>query len=348
MNQALLALRRALLPGLLAGVACSASGQTPVVDFAAGPPSGRYAFASSTPKSLPELLRGQGEPVRIEGHWFLPPAGADAGARLGAVVLVHGSGGLYDALLDHWPRRLNAAGWAVLALDSFGPRGVSSTAEDQTQVPFAADTADAFAALRLLATHPRVDPRRIVVMGFSRGGITAWRSALERVIASQKLPADLRFAAHLPVYSGGCVGVFRVAPRAGIFSKAPMLWLHGEADDYTPIGPCRDYAQQVGQSGTPVRFVTVPGASHKFDLDDTRRHFIRGAQRTLESCPLETDIDTLSVQDRQTGQRLSGEALAATQRACGALGAHVQGDRAARDQAIDAVLSFLNQSVPPR
>ena len=53
---------------------------------------------------------------------------------------------------------------ALFSIDSFGPRGVKSTAEDQSLVPFAADVADAFAALRLMATHPRVDPQRIAIM----------------------------------------------------------------------------------------------------------------------------------------------------------------------------------------
>ena len=151
-------------------VAFIAHAQAPelVTSFANGAPSGRYAFASWTPKTLVELMQGgqSGEAVNIVGHLFLPP-GND---KVPAVVLVHGSGGIYRAVLDYWPKQFNAAGIAVFTIDMFGPRGVQSTAEDQSQVPFAADMADAFAALRLLATHPRIDPRRIAIMGFSRGG----------------------------------------------------------------------------------------------------------------------------------------------------------------------------------
>ncbi len=328
--------------GLLQAVPVGA--QTPLADMSAAPPNGVYSWPSTTPRNLPELLRGQGEPAQIVGHLFLPPGDAKAGA----VILIHGSGGIYDAMLDYWPKKLNAAGLAVLSMDTFGPRGVKSTAEDQASVPFSADTADAFAALRMLATHPRIDARRIAVMGFSRGGITVWRSAVNRIIASQKLPDGLRFAAHVAMYSGGCAGLLRIRPNPGVFSPAPLLWVHGEADDYTPIGACRDYADRIAAAGTPSRLVAIPGAHHKFDQDDTRRVFLRGAQRTAEDCPLETDVETLQVMDHRTGQRITGDALAEVQKSCAQTGAHVQGDRAARDQAASAVLAFLAQALASR
>ncbi len=216
--------------------------------FANGAPNGRYAFASWTPKVLAELMQGNktGETVNIVGHLFLPP-GSD---KVPAVVLLHGSGGIYSAELDYWPKQFNAAGIAVFTLDMFGPRGVQSTAEDQSQVPFTADVADAFAALRVLATHPRIDGQRIALMGFSRGGIATLRASVERIIASQKLPDGLRYAAAILTYSGGCAGVFRLVVKPGVFSKAPMLFIHGDADDYTPIGPCQDYATR---SARPAR-----------------------------------------------------------------------------------------------
>ena len=230
-----------------------------VTDFKQGPGNGVYSFASTTPKALPELVRPSmvTDTVNIVGHLFMPPGNG----KVPAVLLMHGSGGIYDAMLDYWPKLLNAQGIAVFSLDRFGPRGVKSTAEDQSQVPFAADVADAFAALRLLASHPGIDAKRIAIMGFSRGGIASWRTAVERIAAAQQ-PDGLRFAAHIQAYSGGCVGVFRLIAKPGVFSKAPELWLHGDADDYTPIGPCRDYSQSIADAGTPVVFVDFPGAYH--------------------------------------------------------------------------------------
>jgi dienelactone hydrolase len=327
------------------GMVATVWAQERVADFSAGQGSGRYAFASWTPKTLGDLLKGnaQHDTVNIVGHLFVPPGTEKE--KVPAVVLMHGSGGVYSAMLDFWPKQFNAAGYAVLAVDSFGPRGVKSTADDQSQVPFAADVADAFAALRLAASHPRIDAGRIAIMGFSRGGITTWRAAVERVIAAQGLPDGLRFAAHVPVYSGGCVGAFRLIVKPGVFSKAPMLWIHGDADDYAPIAPCQDYADRIGKAGTPVEFVVIPGARHKFDSDDPGRHDLKSAQRTLEGCPVEIDIDTLAAYDRFTGQRLSGDAYqAALKTSCSAIGASVQGDRSAREKAAQSTLAFLRKS----
>lgn len=328
-------------------ISAAAQAQTAVTDFSAGQPNGQYKFASWTPKTLPELIKGnaQNERTDVVGHLFLPKSNDKE--KMPAVVLMHGSGGIYRAMTDYWPKQFNAAGIAVFAMDSFGPRGVKSTAEDQSQIPFAADVADVFAALKLLATHPRIDPKRIVIMGFSRGGITTWRAAAERVIASQNLPGGLRFAAHVPVYSGGCTGAFRLIVKPGTFSKAPMLWVHGDADDYTPLGPCQDYADKIGKAGTPVEFVVIKGARHKFDADDLKRTQIAGAQTTQANCPIEIDIDTLAAFDRTNGQRLQGEDFQAMLKKCGSRGASVEGNSAARETAAKAAVAFLRKALAP-
>jgi dienelactone hydrolase len=314
--------------------------QALVSDFKAGPANGAYAFASSTPQALPELVRpgATAEAVNIVGHLFMP----QGNGKVPAVLLMHGSGGIDDTMLDYWPKLLNAQGIAVFSLDRFGPRGVKSTTTDQSQVPFAADVADAFAALRLLASHPRIDANRIAIMGFSRGGIASWRTAVERIAAAQQ-PDGLRFAAHIQAYSGGCVGAFRLIAKPGVFSKAPELWLHGDADDYTPIGPCRDYSKSIADAGTPAVFVTLPGAYHAFDRNDQRHITVRGAQRTIAECPIEVDIDTLSAYNMNTHQRLTGEAYLQTLKNCSALGATVQGNSAARDKAGEATVAFLRK-----
>lgn len=328
----------------LALLAASGALAQPAVvgSLADAPGNGAYAFASWTPRTLGELMRGDGgaSAVNVVGHLFLP----QGSAKVPAVVLVHGSGGVYPAELDYWPRQFNAAGIAVFVLDMFGPRGVRSTAEDQSQVPFAADVADSFAALKLLATHPRIDAGRIAAMGVSRGGTAVLRSAVEPIIAAQKLPGGLQYAAIVPMYSGGCSGVFRLVVRPGVFSKAPMLFVHGSADDYAPMAPCQDYAGKIRAAGTPVEFAVIDGAQHKFDDDDTRRRSLARATRTRADCPIEVDLDGFRAFDRHTGERLEGPAYKSALAACRDTGATVQGDAKARDQAAAAVIAFLKKT----
>ena len=326
-------------------VAGWAQGPVAVADLKAGPGSGSYRFASSTPSTLLDLVDSRRpRPAQdIVGHLSLPPGSAP----VPAVVLMHGSGGVYPALLNFWPKQLNDAGIAALVVDSFGPRGVQSTAEDQGQVPFAADVADAFAALGLLASHPRIDPQRIAVMGFSRGGITAWRTAAQRVVAGAA-PVGLRFAAHVPVYSGGCAGQLSLHVQPGVFGPPPMLWIHGGDDDYTFASDCKDFAGRIAAAGTPSEFVLIPGARHKFDADDPRRLNLRSVQMTKAGCPLEWDIALMAPRDRRSGERLTAERARELHRElCSGTGATMEGSSSARNTAAKAAVDFFQRVLKP-
>ena len=62
---------------------------------------------------------------------------------------------------------------------------------------------DAYRALALLAVHPRIDPRRIAILGFSHGGwVTLWASQAQ--IERRFLRANVEFAAHAAFYPAAC------------------------------------------------------------------------------------------------------------------------------------------------
>ena len=330
--------------GLCLGSAASvAQNATPLPDFKSGPGNGLYSYASSTPATVMDLIHPHApRPAAMaQGELVLPP-NAPADAKLPAVVLVHGSGGVYPEEVTYWAKLLNEQGIAAFVIDVFSPRGVKSTGEDQSQVPFAADTADAFAALGMLASHPRIDPQRIAVMGFSRGGITAVRSGVVPII-NGSAPAGLRFAAHVALYSGGCAGQLAVAAKPGAFSPEPMLFVHGDADDYAAMSDCHTYAQRIAAAGTPTEFVVLPGARHKFDLDNTRRVNLPSNTKTKEGCPLELDVLDVKTRDRRTGEALSlAQVKDINRELCADKGASVEGNHAAREAAGKAVIRFLN------
>jgi dienelactone hydrolase len=336
----------ALLAALALALPVAAQTQaTALADFSSGPGNGLYSYASSTPATVAELVNPQ-RPRPPATVWaeLLLPGGAAPAAGWPAVVLVHGSGGVYPELTRFWARLFNEQGIAALVIDIFGPRGVKSTAEDQSQVPFAADVADAFAALGMLASHPRIDPARVAVMGFSRGGTAVLRSAAQRIVKGSA-PPGLRFVAHVAAYSGGCAGTLSIAPLPGVFGSTPMLFVHGDADDYTYLSDCRLYAERLAAAGTPTELVVLPGARHKFDVDDPRRIDLRWVSKTREGCPLELDLALMVVRDRRSGDTVPQAQVAALSRElCADKGASVEGDRKARERAAQAVLGFLNKA----
>ena len=119
----------------------------------------------STTLTDQEFLSGkkEGKPVVLAGELRIPKTGT---GRLPAVVLVHGSGGIVS-FVDAWAQWLNGMGVATFEMDSFTGRGIVSTTNDQGQLSRLAMIGDAYRALELLAKHPRIDPERIALMGFS-------------------------------------------------------------------------------------------------------------------------------------------------------------------------------------
>ncbi len=102
-------------------------------------------------------------------------------APVPAVVLMHGCSGI-GASVRGWERELRGWGYATFVVDSFRGRGLREVcvggwlaSEDRT--------GDAYAALVVLAAHPRIDATRIALMGFSHGGGTTLVAAVPSVAA---------------------------------------------------------------------------------------------------------------------------------------------------------------------
>jgi dienelactone hydrolase len=182
--------------------------------------------------------------------------------RYPAVVVVHTISGFREANEGWLAAELRRSGFATLTYDSFSARGLSQSAVVGSRAgpPLASGVADAFAALRLLAGHPRIAADRIGIVGFSFGGEVAHLTAFETLRAAMGA-GPARFAAHVATYPGGTYGA---RAEAGAYTGAPILMLLGEKDDNLPVAKAEGYLAYAIAAGHPAPIATVvyPGAFH--------------------------------------------------------------------------------------
>ena len=120
-----------------------------------------------------------------------------------AAVIINSSSGINGHTEPYYAHVLARHGIAALVVDSFAPRGVRRTADNQNRIPQSASNADAIAGFRWLAGKSW-DPSRIIVLGMSRGGEAAYSAALEGL--RRRLQAtDVHFAAHVAITPGSCM-----------------------------------------------------------------------------------------------------------------------------------------------
>jgi dienelactone hydrolase len=200
----------------------------------------------------------RGQPIEVTGQLLLPPGTG----RVPAVVIVHGSGGVSDSREFRYACEMSAMGVAALVIDSFKPRGIGNTVSDQEQVSSVEMAMDAFAALKALAAHPRLDASRIGIFGFSKGGTVSLLTAHERHIARAALPPGLRFALHVPFYPA-CTTHYLRRKTSG----APIYMLIGGADTYAGVAPCTEYTEKLKSDGAKIEVKIYRDAAHGFDTD---------------------------------------------------------------------------------
>jgi dienelactone hydrolase len=274
-----------------------------------------------------EFLVGQkeGKPATIAGELRIPTPGT---ARLPAIVLIHGSGGIGSSVED-WVPLLNGAGVATFVIDSFAGRGLADVRNDQSQLGRLAGVVDAFRALGVLAKHPRIDPRRIAVMGFSRGGQAALYSSVKRF---QRMhgPAGVAFAAYLPFYADCMTAYVDDADVA----DGPIRMFHGTADDWDPVAPCRVYVERLRKAGKDVILTEYLGASHVFDGAALKAPVKLGQAQTTRHCQLQ-EAEGGRIINGKTGQTFTYEDP------CVERGVTIAHDPKALEQARKAVLEII-------
>jgi dienelactone hydrolase len=240
-----------------------------------------HAFESLTLTDQ-QFLTGDksGKIVTLAGELRLPQGAA---GRLPAVILVHGSGGT-GSREEFWAKYFNAMGIASFVIDSFSGRGLVDVNPDQARLGRFNIVLDTYCAYDVLAAHPRIDPTRIVAMGFSRGGQAVLDASFIRF--KQIWHTGIAFAAYIPLYASCSIAIIGDTE----VSPVPIRQFHGAADDYVPVAPCRPYYERLRAAGKDAVLTEFPGANHVFDnpLAPQTPTVLKGAQ-SVRACKLKEE-----------------------------------------------------------
>jgi len=223
----------------------------------------------------------------LTGYLFKPAN--PAGSRLPAVVMMHGRAGAYserangvfDATtlsLRHkaWGREWADTGYLALLVDGFGPRGYpqgfprfSYDSRPDALSETTVRPLDAYGALAYLRSRSDVIADRIGLQGWSNGGsATIATMALDAPGITQPSP-QTGFRAALAFYPGcGLKGLFDQKPFR---PYAPVLLLHGTADEEVSYKRCMNLAERSREAGGDIEIKIYPGATHSFDAPTRKR-----------------------------------------------------------------------------
>jgi dienelactone hydrolase len=254
---------------------------------------------------------------------------ASGSGRLPVVMLQHGSGGMVGNV-EMWARELNAMDISTFALDGFTGRGLTNVNPNQAALGRLNFILDIYRALDVLEKHPRVDPQRIVIMGFSRGGQAALYASLKR-FQNMWNRSGIEFAAYIPFYPD-CATTFISDTEV---ADHPIRIYGGTLDDYNPIALCKRYVERLKAGGHDVAITEYPTAPHAFDnpLGTVPATIVTNGQ-TVRHCVIREEPAGLLI-NAETRQPFSYKDP------CVELNPHVGYDAAATEAAKTSVKAFL-------
>lgn len=194
------------------------------------------------PTSFVYLPKGVGHPVPL-------------------IVLLHGAGGSARSFLDLFRNDADARGAVLLSLQSSGRTWPARAPGDDDK-----DVDNLHQSLRVLLAGPLIDPRRIIVMGFSDGA----SYALSLGLAQPKLFRTI--VALSPGYA--------FAPAQPDTTQRIFI-AHGRRDQVLPPGNVRDMIEGLESAGYAPQVRWFNGR-HEIDSSAKRDalDFALGATRT--------------------------------------------------------------------
>jgi len=289
-----------------------------------------YAIPSLT-LSDQQFLSGDasaGKPVTVAGEFRV----AQGTGRLPVVVMMHGSSGVSPAT-EAWVHQFNAMGISTFMIDGFSGRGLTVVGPNQALLGRLNLIIDIYHSLDILAKHPRVDPSRIVLMGFSRGGQAALYASLDRF---QKLwnKSGIQFAGYIPFYPD-CSTTYLTDTEV---ADRPIRIFHGAPDDYNPVASCKAYVARLKDAKRDVTLTEYPDSQHGFDAG------LLGVDNVSVSANAQT-ARHCHIREGEGGVLMNADTNApfTYKDACIELNPHVGGNPRTAEEARQAVRDFLRE-----
>lgn len=258
------------------------------------------------------------------------------GPAKGAVVLIHGGDGWIDEREGYYGRLLSAAGYAVLAVDSYGARGVIDTVKDQSRVPTIDMTRDALGARRYLMQHD-YPAGKIAVMGTSKGGTASLYAADRNFLSTE---AD-RFPAAIAFYPSCAIRPRSPRPASALFMAL------GEKDDWTGVKPCQELADSYAKAGGRAMVKVYADALQGFDVDPGHYSYHRlPMAENYSQCTVWVEGDgKLSFADKRFAALNDPELFAQLRASCVTKGASVGPNPDQRKAVASDLIEFLDGTI---
>ncbi|MEL6924859.1 MAG: dienelactone hydrolase family protein [Bacteroidota bacterium] len=176
-------------------------------------------------------------PLSNGEHWkvriSIPPH--ETGQQLPLVLALHWAGG-------HQTYQEYSDCLAFPALDTLGAIIVAPSSEGRHWIDPDMETRT-LQLLRLLKKYGPVDEQKIIITGYSNGGIASWQYA-------QRNPG--LFCASIPM-----AGFYKAAKI-----KTPVYAIHGQKDELFGLPEIQQALQQSKRKGTPIELSVIEAYSH--------------------------------------------------------------------------------------
>lgn len=197
------------------------------------------------------------------------------------VIQLHGCGGV-KKLQAEWAPVAREAGWAVLIVDSYAYRRISTLEAYMTvcmglRLWGRERAGDLYAMMAWVRSQGWADPSRIAVAGWSHGGWTAMDAMALHPGAEAARETRLSDLPAEPL--AGLVGAFLIYPYAGIGSLSrergmradvPVSAIVGTNDLVVGGRPLARTLVRVSKPGDPIDITVFETATHAFDEPGNR------------------------------------------------------------------------------